>query len=271
MARSGYYEDPLGQHFSRFYNGKRWTYMVRDESGQGHIPDDFGLSDEILGGLNPPTDVPADNSTDEHNYPTLLDFYRMASPPKRSKVVADHGSADPREDGWIVGQNGMVRLRDGLVEIKRTSISTDLLLGNLRGDKAIPIRNIQAVQFKPASQTVGGMIEFVVAGDRSNTGSQRDGLMEASGLVGALMNRRWARMANENVLTFSRGQELPFLDFHKLILNEIGRFGSPQTPVASAVSRGFSTEIRELKDLLDDGILTQAEFDSAKQEILKNI
>jgi cytochrome c-type biogenesis protein CcmH/NrfG len=31
----------------------------------------------------------------------------------------------------------------------------------------------------------------------------------------------------------------------------------------------YVAQIRELKGLLDDGILTQEEFDSAKQEILK--
>ena len=40
---------------------------------------------------------------------------------------------------------------------------------------------------------------------------------------------------------------------------------------SSSAAPDFIAQLRELKALVDDGILTQAEFDSAKKEILKKI
>jgi hypothetical protein len=331
MAKPGYYRDPLGIHFERYFNGALWTYQVRGDADDTNDFFDYELDDELLINLDPPiseavdveTERWSDFGTDFYNAfgfgwrhsvsvprvteggegarsGTFLSNYKESRKNeselgtsvgglldvggeifKKSKRelsdevfnpsnIADYrsrGVEDPRQEGWIVGQNGMLRFRDGLLEIKRTSIGMDLLTGNLRGDKAIPLRTIQAIQFKPASATVGGMIEFVVAGDRSNNGRPHI-LGSGQPIIATIIGRRVGRMGNENVITFNRTQQPPFQDLHAFLLNELKHYGqiSPATEHVKQTTK--AEEIRELKELLDEGLLTTEEFESAKKSIL---
>jgi len=45
---------------------------------------------------------------------------------------------------------------------------------------------------------------------------------------------------------------------------------APPPPPAEASSEDMVTQLTDLKKLLDEGILTQAEFDAQKQKILQN-
>jgi len=62
MPRSGYYEDPIGRHFSRFYNGRGWAYIVRDEAGAEQVLYDADLNDNLLKTLEAPTTPPINNN-----------------------------------------------------------------------------------------------------------------------------------------------------------------------------------------------------------------
>ena len=62
MPRSGYYEDPIGRHFSRFYNGRGWAYIVRDEAGVEQVLYDADLNDELLKTLEAPSTPPIGNN-----------------------------------------------------------------------------------------------------------------------------------------------------------------------------------------------------------------
>lgn len=293
MSSAGWYADPLGFKYFRYFDGEEWTQATCDSPSDSVKESDF-LQRLYLQKLPPPSgnpkflDLEADSFSDLYKQSraneTNLGVSMGAVGNLRDEIVeknkrelveeifnpssiADYrsrGTIDPRDEGWIVGQSGMVRFVDGLIEIKRTSIGMDLVAGNTRGDKAIPLRTVQAIQFKPASTTVGGMIEFVVAGDRSNSGRNH---VTGLGIAGAVVGRRLARMGDENVITFNRTQEPPFRDFHNFLLTALREFDSNTSPTDQPnISK--AAEIRELKALLDEGLLTAEEFESAKRSIL---
>lgn len=60
------------------------------------------------------------------------------------------------------GVNGQVALDGGMVTISRSGMMARATVG--KGEKRIPVKSIQAVQWKPASRLVRGYIQFTVSG-----------------------------------------------------------------------------------------------------------
>ena len=90
---------------------------------------------------------------------------------------------------WIEvkGHNGTVRLDDGVVTITRKGF-----FARAKGEKRIPIRDLGAVQLKPAGPVANGCIQFTIAG----------GIEESSHL-----GREMTQTAeNENSVIFTQGQ-----------------------------------------------------------------
>ena len=170
-----------------------------------------------------------------------------------------------RDCAEVIGSNGRVKIVGGLVEITR-DLKHDIGLGNLRGTKSIPIRAVQAVQFKRATAWVGGAIEFVVAGDRSNTGHDFAGLGNAGAEM--LFGRQLARMGNENVVTFTLKQEPPFLALHKLVLSLISNGRPGPSPAVIEQRTDLVAQLEQLRQLHTDGVLTEDEFGRAKARLL---
>ncbi len=197
--------------------------------------------------------------------PVVAEPVALSSPHKGSGVGVPQVQPTFDAEDEIVGQNGRIRLRNGLIEITR-GLKDDLVLGNQRGTKAIPIRSIQAVQFKRAP-IVPGAIEFVVAGDRSNTAMDR---MQLGGSLGTLIaGKSLARAASENTVTFTRGQEPPFIRLHEHILALIGMTSEPAiaTPVEQAPV-DLVGQLERLRGLFEAGVVTDDEFATAKARLL---
>lgn len=175
------------------------------------------------------------------------------------------------KDGWLKGQMAYVRLHEGLIQIRRISLLADVALGPVRGDKNIPIRTVQAVQYKPATAVVSGALEFVVAGDVSNTSSDQ---AFNGNVLKAVVGRRVARAVHENTVTFGKSQEDEFREFYEKVLAAIGSWGNSSS-VESDKPRGegaasLASELRQLGDLYSSGLLTEEEFKSAKSKLLES-
>ena len=172
---------------------------------------------------------------------------------------------NPAEE--IVGGNGSIRLRNGLIEITR-QLKDDIAFGNLRGTKAIPIRSIQAVQFKRAT-FVPGAIEFVVAGDRSNTADDRRMISNSPGFVNAMFGKQMARNASENTVTFTRAMEPPFVELHEYVLSLIGTpdRATPSEPVDGSPN-DLVAQLERLAGLHRAGALSGEEFAHAKSRLI---
>jgi hypothetical protein len=278
MASSGYYKDPLKRHFARFYNGRGWAYKVRDEAGKEMIYFDADLKDEFLRWLDPPSEsdlleavefeIPASPEViDKPSDDEMAQFLIEAFSSEAEETNIDHGD-------WIQGFNSRVRLVDDLVEIEvqpGKKVSTmlfssgqDLLNAGLR---TIPLRTIQAVRLTPAAKGIMGALQFTVPGALTQQHRQSAGkvlkLLSAANNMDPLSSQ-----AHENSVSFDLSQQDSFVTFHRLVVERLSQLGH-QDEQQTGDKVDYVAQIRELKGLLDDGILTQEEFDSAKQEILK--
>lgn len=143
----------------------------------------------------------------------------------------------------LKGQQGKTILLDGAV-VK--IIKTHWIMATR--EKTFPIRNISSIEVKKPG-IMAGYIQFSIAG-----GAVRDSSFQITG--GA-----FAAASDENSVLFSADKE------HKLALEIkefVERFKDAPAPPVGAVA----DEIRKLKELLDQGILTADEFSAKKRQLL---
>ncbi len=282
MPESGFYRDPLERHFARFYTGEGWAYRVRDADEKEWTYFDADLNDEFLKWLEAPSDselieaiafeVPKPQGELEH----------LPNEGKAETLIAEFSSKadlpDLSNEGWIQGFNSRVRMRGDSIEIfvdvSQTRSSRWLSSGQdslNQGLRTIPLRTVQAVHLTPAARGIMGALQFTVPG--ALTQQHRDSAGKALRVLSHFTETGSTGMtsqAHENSVSFEMAQQESFVAFHSIVvmkLEEISRGDSTTTsePV------DFVGQLRELKLLLDDGILTQEEFDSSKQAILKKL
>ncbi len=250
----GWYPDPAGVFELRYFNASgQWERHCRDADGRA-VRD--GVTDPLA--LEPPFLQATGETPSPAPRPRRLQGLR---PPVTEAF----------EPGAVVhGTNGTVRVDERFVIIER-GLGIDLALGNLRGTKSIPLRSVQAVQLKRATRLVEGALEFVVAGDRSNTGMDR--FRTGNAFVDTLFGRQFARSAHENIVTFNIEQQQPFLDLHEYLLGVIDA-GQNAHAVArplrndETTSDGLVHQLERLSDLHRAGVLSDEEFAAAKLRLL---
>ena len=275
MSESGFYRDPLERHFARFYTGEGWAYRVRDADGKEWTFFDADLNDEFLKWLEAPRDSELIEAiTFESPKPQAV-ASQLVNETRAESLIAEFASKlDPpvlSAEGWIQGFNSQVRLNGDSIEISSfaTKSRKAFLLSDMdevinAGTRIIPLRTIQAVHFHPALKGQMGTLQFSVPG--SLTAKSRDN----SGKVLRLLGVDMRTQAHENSISFELSQQANFEDFHSEIIERIATLEISGTLTGSE-SFDHISQLRELKLLLDDGILTQEEFDSAKQAILKKL
>lgn len=113
----------------------------------------------------------------------------------------------------------------------------------LRGDKMIPYRSITAVQLKMAGLTAG-YIQLSLQGGHEAKG----GLFQST--------------KDENSVHFYHGKNKSFEEAKRLIEERIEASlgGSPATSSLD--------ELKKLAELKDSGVITKAEFEKKKKELL---
>lgn len=104
------------------------------------------------------------------------------------------------------GRNGQIVFDGKTVVIKRDGFAARVSHG--RGDKAIPVRNIAAVQFKPNGLATVGFVQFTVPGEIATTHVQKG----KRGLDAA---------ADENAVLFTKKQEPAFIALRDAIQTAI--------------------------------------------------
>ena len=167
------------------------------------------------------------------------------------------------------GKGGdIVELNNGRVTIRRPH-GFRALLSPLhgRGDKDIPVSSITAVQLKPVGWATSGYIQFAYPGSMENRG----GVLDAA--------------KDENTVMFTKEQQPRFVELKNRILDAQNAGNNAAAPVPTKAQAGRSTgrrnlrnaaapvptkaqEIRELSKLLEDGIISEEEFASAKRRLL---
>ena len=112
----------------------------------------------------------------------------------------------------------------------------------VRGEKTIPLSHITAVQLKKPGMT-HGYLQFSI-----------NGSAEAKGTAIELMK-------DENTIVFA-GKHLDDMTELKHIIE------TSRAPVANVSHSSEASQIKEFKSLLDDGIISQEEFDQKKKQLL---
>lgn len=120
---------------------------------------------------------------------------------------------------------------------------------NAKRENSILIRNINAVQVKEPTNWTSGYIQFVISGGKAfdATHTISGGAFDAAG--------------DENSLVFTNEQAYE-------IALQIKKYVEDYTESNRSATVSTADEIRKLKALLDEGILTQAEFDAKKKQLL---
>ncbi len=133
------------------------------------------------------------------------------------------------------------------VAIQQKGVLNALAVG-ITGTKQLPFTSMTAVQFKPAGM-LSGYIQFTVLGGNEAKG----GVFQAAG--------------DENTIMFTKKEQDEANRLKQLVEGknretQAGKTSSTQ-PLKSAAE-----QIREFKELLDMGAITQEEFDQKKSQLL---
>ncbi|MCM3316692.1 DUF4429 domain-containing protein [Rummeliibacillus stabekisii] len=138
-----------------------------------------------------------------------------------------------------------VSVDEHYVKIQPKGFANFVNKGGSKGEKSIPIKSITAIQFKEPGMTTG-YIQFAYSGSTETKG-------------GSL-----SAVKDENSITFNKKELAQAKEFVELIesYRQIENTASIQ-PAASVAD-----ELKKFKELLDEGILTQEEFDAKKKQLL---
>ncbi|MEV6028830.1 DUF4429 domain-containing protein [Streptomyces sp. NPDC052036] len=122
-----------------------------------------------------------------------------------------------------------------------------------KGEKRLHISQIASIQWKPAGAIVEGFIQFGLPGGverRSKAGAQTQ-----------------SARGDENSVLFTRKQMPAFEAVRKALDAAIAEHHAPQQSTA-AQSSFVADELTKLGQLVQQGILTQAEFEQQKARLL---
>lgn len=121
--------------------------------------------------------------------------------------------------------------------------------------KAFPYGHISSVEF--SCGLTQGRVQITAAGSVEQRGHSGKGALDA-----------WADAHQaENVVNFHKGRKALFQEAANLIRERVDAAHN-QPAVTAAVAVDEAEQIRKLKGLVEDGIITQEEFEAKKRQIL---
>lgn len=134
----------------------------------------------------------------------------------------------------------------------RVTITPKGVLGflnkGIKGTKEIPFRSIVAVQFKEAGAVFSGYLQFTIPGGNESRG----GILAAT--------------KDENTFMFAGAKNNALAKEIKEYIDEVIRqSGEPQSATPAT---NLSDELQKLAQLKDQGVLTEDEFQAAKNKLI---
>jgi hypothetical protein len=130
--------------------------------------------------------------------------------------------------------------------IRHTGFINQVSRGGMQGEKRIPLRSVLSVQFKNATASMAGYIQFETAGGSQQ--AARGGLFEAAG--------------DENTVVFAKAEQEAFEKFRDRVNELLGSGLSIATSISSA------DELAKFAKLRDEGVISEEEFVAKKKQIL---
>jgi Short C-terminal domain/Domain of unknown function (DUF4429) len=152
------------------------------------------------------------------------------------------------DDLYAKGRNGQVTVSGDWLTIERKGLGR---IGHSKGDRRIPLGSITAVQVRPAGHFAVGFLKFTVPGSPEIRG----GLNAAA--------------KDENAVTFTRHHQAEFDAVRARVEEYIAQKSAPPSVVPAAPD--ITDQLKKLAELRDAGVLTDAEFESKKSELLSRL
>ena len=154
----------------------------------------------------------------------------------------------------LKGTNGTIIVYNDRVIIRRKGFFAFVSQGGLKGDTTYFFHNLNGVEYKKPGMT-NGYIRFIVAGTTPN--NIKSGLLSTS---------KDALNDPNTVILRAFNKQIPILSekIYHLIMEKISK---KQTNHSNG-KISSADEIIKFKKLLDQGIITQSEFDLKKKQLL---
>lgn len=151
--------------------------------------------------------------------------------------------------------NGILFVYEDRVVISRKTFTGFMMQGHA-GDRTIYFSDIQSVEFRKPTLIANGYLQFIVAGT-SYTNS-RPGLLGSS--------KQSTEDPNTLLLrAFNKKTPIEAEKAHKVILDRLNHYRNGKNQNSGLSS---ADELRKYKSLLDDGIISQEEYDLKKKVLL---
>lgn len=161
---------------------------------------------------------------------------------------SEHVRGGSAGDLYAKGQNGQIAVSGDWLTITRKGLGR---VGHSKGDRRIPLANIQAVQMRPAGALANGFIKFTVPGSPESRG----GLADAG--------------KDENAVIFTKGHQAEFDALRAHIEGYISKRLNPGVAQAAVpAAPDLADQLGKLAALRDSGVLSEAEFAAQKAKLL---
>lgn len=164
------------------------------------------------------------------------------------KIVGSPVSNSNEVKFVLKGYNGQLYVYSDKIEIKRKGFFAFVNQG-LKGTKTIPIKEIKSIQVKPAG-LMQGYIQFGILGGLESTKAIQ------------------AAKTDENSVTFANRKDNQTAINIKKYLENIMLNKSEKSSSTIVTSVSEADELRKFKELLDEGIITQEEFNIKRKQLL---
>jgi hypothetical protein len=146
----------------------------------------------------------------------------------------------------ISGDRSNLEVHEDKVVIKPKGLMSAV---TIKSEKSLPFSSIGAINLKEPGFIVQGILEFGSGGENTN-------------FAGKLVAH-----AFDNTFVFGKGVAGDVLKAKNYIENRIQELRSSNSNV-QIQQLSPADELRKFKQLLDDGIITQSEFDEKKKQFL---
>jgi hypothetical protein len=148
---------------------------------------------------------------------------------------------------FLKGVNGQLSVYEDRIVISRKGALSKMTQGFFKGDKTIYTYQITSIQVKKGGMVTNGYIQFSIGGGNESS----KGIIDAT--------------KDENTIMFNKKFNSLVYDIKEFI--EVA-MNNQRNPFPTNQSVSTADELIKLKSLLDDGILSQEEFDAQKKKLL---
>ena len=146
----------------------------------------------------------------------------------------------------LTGRNARLIVYEDKVVIERIGFLNKLNYG-FSGDKTILMQSISSIQYKAGGGILNGFLQFGIIG-----GNERQGGVSRA-------------VSDENSIVFTKDKNEKAETIKAYIEDKIAERSKP---ISTVNQSSVADEIRKLKSLLDDGIITEEEYNAKKKQLL---